>query len=726
INTLIMRNGNFGVTSDLTVTQIVSWTGGSLNAYFNSPAHFTLANTAAMTIANGSALPELYLPLINEGTVTWLGTQSMLAGPKGTWTNNGTLNLYSAPIANVTFGKESVPFTNTGTLRVNATGDVQFDYALLNYGEVVLNSGALNMHWNNYNQWAGHTRLNGGNLAGFSKCCGLENYPIYLYGGALSGSGIITGGIENRGGTVMLTGLLTATGQYLQSVTGTLQVTFTGMTNFGMMNVIKRPDRIDGGSITIDGALIVNQASGFHPASGDRFQIITGLTASGAFQQSSGNLAPSFSGYAGLGAVIVAEPTNAALVQARPLHTQGMRGSDNGYTIAIFNPTTQTLTVNGLTAYLPISFTYKLGSTTGAFHTDPLDSVSNGRRTLSFFPGFTVPARERREFNFGLTIDPALPVGRYPISVDTNTMLASQSHLVKLVNIAPIEMPLGAASNISVGGGTVIVQGDTTNIMFPRSGLAASGLNVRVRIACPLDFEPCGTLSGVYVIQEVNGRGATLFTLQPELHQPTHPQHPDDYGYWTGFIPGGQFLPGVPAKLFPDWDAHRPCIIFDFSGFGIRPLYCVDDGDPIGTPQLYDPSGIIRDAATLQPIAGATVTLLRISALLPDTRTTTRDCRTIDTRPGGMWSGTASGGIFEQPGFAPAQISPDVNPQITGSDGRYGWNVATGCWYVVVTAPGYASKTSALVGVPPAVTDLDLTLDVLNLPNKVYLPLVLR
>jgi hypothetical protein len=45
---------------------------------------------------------------------------------------------------------------------------------------------------------------------------------------------------------------------------------------------------------------------------------------------------------------------------------------------------------------------------------------------------------------------------------------------------------------------------------------------------------------------------------------------------------------------------------------------------------------------------------------------------------------------------------------------------------VVVTAPGYALKTSALVGVPPEVTDLDLTLDALNLPNNVYLPLVRR
>ena len=67
-----------------------------------------------------------------------------------------------------------------------------------------------------------------------------------------------------------------------------------------------------------------------------------------------------------------------------------------------------------------------------------------------------------------------------------------------------------------------------------------------------------------------------------------------------------------------------------------------------------------------------------------------------------------------------------MNPQITGDDGRYGWNVVTGCWYVVVEAPGYLTKTSPLVGVPPEVTDLDLNLTPLDLPYKVYLPLVLR
>jgi hypothetical protein len=714
IDTLFLQNGNFGVTSDLTVTQIMSWTGGSLNAYANSPAQFTLASTAVMTINPGGVY--LYLPLVNEGMITWLGPYSLTAGPKGSWTNNGTLNINTTPVSQVTLGQSFVPFTNTGTLRVNALNTVNLNYDFFNYGQVELNSGVLNRSGNNYIQRAGHTRLVGGSL---------NSFRLYLYGGALSGSGIITSGIENRGGTVMLTGLLTTTGTYLQSISGTLQVTLTSATNFGVMNVIQP----GGGNINIDGTLIVNAANGFVPASGDRFKIMAGVTANGAFQQSSGNMAPAFGGYAGLGEVIVAEPNNAALMQARPFNVVGVRGGDNGYTIAVFNPTTQTLTVNNVTAFVPISFTYKLSSTVGAITASPFDFILNGKRNLLFSSSFTVTAGSRREFSFGLVVDNAMPMGSYLLSIEANTVVNSQSRLVKLIDVAPIEIPLGATSNLALGGGTVVLQGGTTSILIPRS---SPGVTVRARITCPFALQPCGNLLNVFVAQEVNGRGVTSFTLQLDPNQnPLSPLKPqsNDYGFYTGLIPGTGVLPGVPLKLFPDWDARRPCIAYDFSGFGIRPIGCVGGGDPIGTPQLYDPSGIIRDADTLQPIVGATVTLQRVPGALPDTPSLTRDCRTIDTRPGGsggVWTGTASGGIFEQPGFEPAQISPNVNPQITGVDGRYGWNVVTGCWYVVVDAPGYASKISPLVGVPPEVTDLDLTLDALNLPNKVYLPLVLK
>ena len=75
--------------------------------------------------------------------------------------------------------------------------------------------------------------------------------------------------------------------------------------------------------------------------------------------------------------------------------------------------------------------------------------------------------------------------------------------------------------------------------------------------------------------------------------------------------------------------------------------------------------------------------------------------------------------------MAPARIDPPVNPQFTDDQGHYGWDVALGCWFVVVSAPGYVTKISPAVGVPPEVTDLDVYLTPEG-AYKVYLPLIVR
>ena len=92
-----------------------------------------------------------------------------------------------------------------------------------------------------------------------------------------------------------------------------------------------------------------------------------------------------------------------------------------------------------------------------------------------------------------------------------------------------------------------------------------------------------------------------------------------------------------------------------------------------------------------------------------------------------MPAATLDAGIWVNPDLftinATQEISPTINPQITGSDGRYAWDVVEGCWYVVVEAEGYPTTISPLVGVPPEVTDLDI---VLSSDNSVYLPLIVR
>lgn len=134
----------------------------------------------------------------------------------------------------------------------------------------------------------------------------------------------------------------------------------------------------------------------------------------------------------------------------------------------------------------------------------------------------------------------------------------------------------------------------------------------------------------------------------------------------------------------------------------------------VGKIELYDPSGYITDAVTGAPVVGATVTLHKATGLTIETAADASDttCPTPATKPAGAWSMPAptdpSSFVVANP--YGGEISPEVNPTLTNAAGYYGWDVATGCWFVTVTAPGYLPLTSPVVGVPPAVTDLDLEL----------------
>ena len=151
----------------------------------------------------------------------------------------------------------------------------------------------------------------------------------------------------------------------------------------------------------------------------------------------------------------------------------------------------------------------------------------------------------------------------------------------------------------------------------------------------------------------------------------------------------------------------------------------------IGYVTLYDPSGIVSDARTAQPVAGARVTLYQVPGWEPKTGP-------ADNRPNTCESNLSkpAGTAWSQP--APTELGIVANPEVTvtapkipfqqtTAAGYYGWDVPLGCWYVMVTAEGYEPFTSPVVGIPPAVTDLDLALTPLEGEDfKVFLPLVLR
>jgi len=110
-----------------------------------------------------------------------------------------------------------------------------------------------------------------------------------------------------------------------------------------------------------------------------------------------------------------------------------------------------------------------------------------------------------------------------------------------------------------------------------------------------------------------------------------------------------------------------------------------DDGCQVAGVFLIDPSGVVFDADTGTPIAGATVTLKRLNPA---------QSTYVEMSP------TLHAGMFE----------PEVNPQTTGSDGRYAWNVVAGQYLVEVSIAGCSPATSEAVSVPPPVTNLDVGL----------------
>lgn len=132
---------------------------------------------------------------------------------------------------------------------------------------------------------------------------------------------------------------------------------------------------------------------------------------------------------------------------------------------------------------------------------------------------------------------------------------------------------------------------------------------------------------------------------------------------------------------------------------------------------LYDPSGVITNAATGEIVVGAEVTLYYVptwSARTAPEDTRPKTCESNESRNGAAWSQLAPvdlGVRMDDTDSADTdRMEPDVNPQITGDDGRYAWDVAEGCWFVTVTRDGFEDLVSPVVGVPSEVTDLDLAL----------------
>jgi hypothetical protein len=149
-----------------------------------------------------------------------------------------------------------------------------------------------------------------------------------------------------------------------------------------------------------------------------------------------------------------------------------------------------------------------------------------------------------------------------------------------------------------------------------------------------------------------------------------------------------------------NWRATIPCA----QDSNLRVSYTVTEGGetqtfvvPIGGVALIDPQGIVYDelqynrairegkspdqARAEAAISGASVKLQRFD--------------------GSSFKTVLSG----DPG-----IFPNVNPEVTGANGKFQWDVSDGKYRVVVSKDGYPVTTSREVDIPPPVLDLHVAM----------------
>lgn len=207
------------------------------------------------------------------------------------------------------------------------------------------------------------------------------------------------------------------------------------------------------------------------------------------------------------------------------------------------------------------------------------------------------------------------------------------------------------------------------------------------KIVGPEGFDHCGAdkpigIKLVITSGEQKIMQTDMFEVNPllELWQGTTISYNDAPG--IGFSPIGvrsvgdiTFYVDCPPDT-PNYPGEYPDDVID--NFG--PEDEIQNG---GNLIFIDPSGIITDACTDDPIEDATVTLF------------------VESPP--------TTGNFIVPPIA--YHLPSNNPIQTDVNGHYAWDVIAGNYKIIVEKPGYVSQESIVVTIPPEVTDLDLILD---------------
>ncbi|HWF35743.1 MAG TPA: hypothetical protein VG295_10220 [Solirubrobacteraceae bacterium] len=280
-------NGASGIT--LTVTGAFDWgasaTGSSAGAINSATgAALAISQTGGASFAidsHAGSTPQLAGGLVTTTSPVSITSPAFATTHTPALTTSSTITLG----ASVAISGTGASFTAAG---VNPTGGSPQNYGFGGNG-LTLTGGTTTVAVGN-TLTAGALKLTGGTLQDDGT---VAPTATTLTGGTLQGIGKVNGAVTNSSGTVApgdgAAGILTITGNYVQSSAATLAVQIDGTTAgtgtgfFGQLKV--------SGTANVSGTLAVTDVAGFTPAQANTFAILTATSRTGEFTQLSGNAA---------------------------------------------------------------------------------------------------------------------------------------------------------------------------------------------------------------------------------------------------------------------------------------------------------------------------------------------------------------------------------------------------------------------------------------------------
>jgi hypothetical protein len=269
---VVLQSGTLNVASTGATFDFPSymfrWKGGTI-ASNSSPG---LTNIGTMVLASPNT-KTLSATLNDAGLMVQVGAGNLVIPAFDTLNirSGGAYVLYSdASILGQ--GSFSGAINNVGTfIKLNRGGISEVDPAFANSGTLEVDTGTI-AFTQTVNQTAGTTDLAGGNLIVTT---------LNIQRGTLTGSGVITGNVQNGGeldvGGSGAAGVLTINGNYTQTATGVLDIELgdAAQGEFDQLQVT--------GRATLGGTINVTLLPDFSANVGDSFQILTFASRSGDF-----------------------------------------------------------------------------------------------------------------------------------------------------------------------------------------------------------------------------------------------------------------------------------------------------------------------------------------------------------------------------------------------------------------------------------------------------------